>query len=119
MEPFATYKRPAFLNDHPPVTQRLIVTSQATEVTLLAGAVLGHVAAAEGVTESVGPWTPDCDYVVGVLAGDVTIPTSGDMAATVYIHGSFVRDELIFADGTTAAQEQAAIRAMRSVGLFA
>ncbi|MDR2821054.1 MAG: head decoration protein [Desulfovibrio sp.] len=127
MEKIATYQRPAFLKDHPPVTQRIILSSTGTAQTLVAGSVIGHqpyVAPGEGnvppaVLESIGEWKPTHDRVVGVLAGDVDVPEADGVTATVYVHGAFVRDELIFAEGVTAENEKTAFAAMRGVGLYA
>jgi hypothetical protein len=127
MEQIASYRRPALLKDHPPIIRRIVLSSTGTEIVLLIGAVIGHqppVAAGDNnnppaVPESVGAWTPGCDRVVGVLADDVTIPVSGGVSATVYVHADLNPDELLFAEGITAEQEKQAIAAMRGVGLFA
>jgi hypothetical protein len=127
MEQIASYKRPALLKDHPPIIRRIILSSTGAEYTLLTGSVIGHqpyVApgvdnSPPAVPESVGPWTVECDRVVGVLADDVTVPASGGVSATVYVHADLNADELLFAEGTTAEQEQQALVAMRGVGLYA
>jgi hypothetical protein len=127
METIASYKRPALLKDHPPIIRRIILSSTGVESTLLSGSVIGHqpyAAAGEqdnppAIPESVGEWKPGHDRVVGVLADDVTIPVAGGVSATVYVHADLNPDELLFAEGTTAEQEQQAIVAMRGVGLFA
>ena len=127
MEQIASYKRPALLKDHPPILRRIVLSSTGTESTLLTGSVIGHqpyVSPGSGnnppaIPESVGEWKPAHDRVVGVLADDVTIPVSGGVSATVYVHADLNPDELLFAEGTTAEQEQQARVAMRDVGLFA
>ena len=42
MQNLASYTRPAFLGDHPPVLARMIMESNGTETTCLAGSVLGR-----------------------------------------------------------------------------
>jgi hypothetical protein len=84
--------------------------------------VLGHFAATTDpdpvAPEKTGLWLPTADSVIGILAGDADVPAMGDVTATVYVHGAFVRDELVFADGVTAENEKTAFAAMRGVGLY-
>jgi hypothetical protein len=127
MEQIASYQRPALLKDHPPIIRRIILSSTGTEAVVLTGSVIGHqpfVAAGEqnnppAIPESTGMWTPTCDRVVGVLADDVTIPASGGVSATVYVHADLNPDELIFVEGVSAEQEKQARVDMCDVGLFA
>ena len=42
MQHLESYRRPAFLKDHPPVMQRMILASAGSEELYLAGTVLGR-----------------------------------------------------------------------------
>lgn len=114
MRHIESYQRPAFLKDHPPVMRRMILASTGDEQVYLAGAVLGRDA--EG---RLGPWTASSAEVEGILACDVTVPASGGATADVYVHASVAAQELIFADGVSAADEQSALAALRAKGIFA
>lgn len=114
MHPIESYQRPAFLKDHPPIMQRMIMASTGSEATYLAGTVLGRDAGG-----NLGQWTASSAGMEGILAGDVTVPASGGASADVYIHASVVAQELIFADGVSAADEKTALAAMRAVGVYA
>ena len=89
MKQLASYTRPAFLGDHPPVLARMILESDGEEATHLAGSVLGRDA--EGKLRI---WTPDCAEVAGILAGDATVPATGGASVDVYSHCNVVADEL-------------------------
>lgn len=111
MQELATYQRPAFLNDHPPVLARMNLTG-IPGTTLPAGAVLGRTDDGE-----LGLWTKD-RTVTGILAGEVEVPASGNALADVYIHASVVAEELIFAEGVTDEEERQALAALRGVGIY-
>lgn len=113
MKELASYTRPAFLGDHPPVLARMIMESNGTETAFLAGSVLGRDS--EG---KLGLWTNKSADVAGILAGDVTVPASGGASVDVYIHASVVADALIFADGVSAADEKACLAALRLKGIY-
>ena len=114
MQHLESYQRPAFLKDHPPVMQRMILASTGSEEVYLAGTVLGRDS--EG---KLGPWTASSAGVEGVLVEDVTVPATGGMTADVYVHASVVAQELIFATGVSAADEQTALAALHSKGIYA
>lgn len=113
MRHIESYQRPAFLRDHPPILARMILASTGSEEVYLAGTVLGRDA--DG---NLGPWTADSAGVEGVLAGDVTV-LAGGASADVYVHAGVVAQELIFADGVSAADEQTALALLRSRGIYA
>lgn len=113
MQNLASYTRPAFLGDHPPVLARMIMESNATENTYLAGSVLGRDS--EG---KLGLWTAESADVSGILAGDVTVPASGGASVDVYIHANVVADALIFANGVSAADKKACLVALRLKGIY-
>lgn len=113
MQNLATYTRPAFLGDHPPVLARMIMDSNGSEATYLAGSVLGRDASGK-----LGMWTAQSADISGILAGDVTVPASGGASVDVYIHAHVVADALIFADGVSAADEKAALVALRLKGIY-
>ena len=46
-------------------------------------------------------------------------PAGGGATADVYVHASMVAQELIFADGVSAADEQTALAALRAKGIYA
>lgn len=114
MQRIEMYQRPAFLNDHPPVLTRMILSGGEEETTFPGGTVLGR-----NVEGTLGAWTKESASVAGVLAGDVTVPASGEVLADVYIHASVVMEELIFADGVSAEDKKTAIAALRAVGVYA
>ena len=114
MQRIETYQRPAFLNDHPPVLAHMLLVGGEEETTFPGGTVLGRNA--EGKLEA---WTKESASVAGILAGDVTVPASGEALADVYIHASVVMEELIFADGVSAEDKKTAIAALRAVGVYA
>ena len=104
MQNLASYTRPAFLGDHPPVLARMIMESNGTETTCLAGSVLGRDAESADIS--------------GILAGDVTVPASGGASVDVYIHAHVVADALLFADGVSAEDEKTALAALRQKGIY-
>lgn len=114
MHHIESYQRPTFLRDHPPVMARMILTSTGNETTYLAGMVLGR-----DTDGNLVQWTGASAGVEGILAGDVTVPVSGGASVDVYIHASVVANELIFADGVSAADEQTALVALRAKGIYA
>jgi hypothetical protein len=120
----ASYTRRGFLKDHPPVVKRVLLGSGAAEATLLAGTVLGvkadgkyyaYTAVAVEVDEVMVPvYEADC-----LLAEDVTVPASGDAYALAYVHAAAIDSELVWADGVSAEQQKAALKALRLKGIFA
>ena len=113
MQNLASYTRPAFLGDHPPVLARMIMESNGTETTCLAGSVLGRDA-----NGKLGMWTAESADISGILAGDVTVPASGGASVDVYIHTHVVADALLFADGVSAEDEKTALAALRQKGIY-
>ena len=113
MRNLATYARPAFLGDHPPVLARMVIEGTGEETTLPAGSVLGRDE--EG---NPGLWTPESAELSGILAGDVTVPASGGAVADVYIHASVVAEALIFADGVSDGDKLAALAELRLKGIY-
>lgn len=114
MQHLESYQRPAFLKDHPPVMQTMILAGTGSEATYLAGTVLGRDSDGKLV-----PWTTASAGVEGILASDVTVSASGGMPADVYVHASVVARELIFADGVSDADKQTALAALRARGIYA
>lgn len=114
MQRLDSYQRPAFLKDHPPIMQRMILASTGSEEVYLAGTVLGRDS--EG---NLGPWKASSAGAEGILVEDTTVPAGGGMSADVYVHASVVAQELIFADGVSAADEQTALAALRAKGIYA
>jgi hypothetical protein len=122
MKQLATYQRRGFLKDHPPVSARVLLGSGTAVVTLLAGTVLGlkadgkHYAytAETSGDSATAVYEADC-----ILAEDVTVPSAGDMYALAYMHAAVIAPELTWAVGVTAEQQKAAIKVLRSKGLYA
>ena len=114
MHNIETYKRPAFLEDHPPVLARMVLESTGAETAHVAGTVLGRDGAGKLV-----PWVRACAGVEGILAGDVVVPASGGASVDVYIHCSVRAAGLVFADGVSAEDEQTALAALRALGVYA
>lgn len=112
MQTIGSYQRRVFVKDHPPVLQRVLIGSTGTEHTLLAGTVLGLK------DDKHGAYTTDND-VACILAEDVTVPASGDIYALAYMHVAVIAPELVWADGVTADQQKAALKALRGVGIYA
>lgn len=65
MRNIASYSRPAFLGEHPPVLARMILESTGSEATYLAGSVLGRDARGK-----LAMWTGKSADITGILAGD-------------------------------------------------
>jgi hypothetical protein len=124
MKQLATYARRGFLKDHPPVSKRVLLGSGASEVTLLAGTVLGiksadgkyyaYTAATTGEGTPVPVYEADC-----LLAEDIIVPASGDAYALAYMHAAAIESELVWADGVTADQQKTALKALRAKGIYA
>ena len=110
MQEIASYKRRVFLKDHPVVTQRIVLSSAGTAQTLLAATTVGADAK---------PGDGETAALLGVLAEDVAIPAEGDAYALVYVHAAVIASELIWDDGVSAADQQAALTELRKVGVFA
>ena len=87
----ATHKRSCFLGDHPPLMKREILTSQATEQTLLAGTVIGKTETSIGIFTAALKENP-----IGILVEDTVIPATGGAMASLYIHAHVILSELIF-----------------------
>lgn len=133
MQTIATYSRTAFLKDHPPVLARMELTSTGTEQTLLAGTVIGSItkttttgsgeSAVTTSTTTIGAWeaagSGETAALLGVLAGDVTVPASGNAFADVYVHAAVVAEELQWADGVSATEQKTAIINLRAIGIYA
>lgn len=133
MQLIESYTRSAFLKDHPPVLARMELTSSGTAQTLLAGTVIGSLttstttgsgdSAVTTTSTTVGAWVPadtgETDALLGVLAGDVTVPASGNAYADVYVHAAVVFDELLWADDVSATDQKKAISGLRAIGIFA
>ncbi len=129
MQEIASYKRTVFLKDHPVITQRVILSSTGSAQTLLAGTVIA--AKTVGKTESgattattmTGAYAKagegETVAMLGVLAEDVSIPAEGDAYALVYVHAAVVASALVWDDGVSAADQQAALTELRKVGVFA
>lgn len=123
MNHIETYSRTAFLKDHPPVLTRIEITSTGTECSLLAGTVIGSLTVTASSTTTVGAWQPATEAttssLIGVLAGDVTVPAAGNAYADVYVHAAVVTAELTWADGLSAADQKLALSELRKLGIFA
>lgn len=112
MQELETYQRKAFLRDHPPVMVKVELTSLAEEQTLLAGTVLGKTASVTGIYKA-----GEGEEPIGVLMEDVTIPTSGNAFATMYIHASMVLENIVFDESVSAENQKTAIAKLRGIGL--
>lgn len=121
MKHIANYQRQGFLKDHPPVMQRVLLTSSGAECTLLAGTVIGKTKS--GSTTTVAPWQVAAEgstsEALGILAEDVLIPATGGAYALMYAHAAVIASELIWADGVSALDQQTALEALRGKGIYA
>lgn len=113
MKQLASYQRRAFLKDHPPVTERVLIGSTGSETAILAGTVFGLK------TGKHEPWTSASDAVSCILAEDVTVPASGDVYGLAYVHAAVIAPELIWADGVSATDQKNALADLRALGLYA
>lgn len=112
MKTLATYQRRVFLKDHPPVTQRSLLASNGTERTLLAGTVLGiKEGSLDAFSAEAAPHS--------ILAEDIVIPATGDAYTLVYTHAAVITPELIWLEGISAQDQQTALAALRSQGIYA
>lgn len=106
------------------VTQRIVLSSAGAAQTLLAGNRHrrkdrhGHLQATT-VGAYAKPGEGETAALLGVLAEDVAIPAEGDAYALVYVHAAVIASELIWDDGVSAADQQAALTELRKVGVFA
>lgn len=112
MKTITSYERRTFLKDHPPIMRRVLLHSTGTEQELIAGTVIGEKNGVRGEFASGAT-------AHGILVADVTIPVSGDMYALVYVHAEVVASELVWGEGVTAAEQQTAVEALRSRGIYA
>ncbi|UQZ90688.1 head decoration protein [Deltaproteobacteria bacterium Smac51] len=112
MQHIAHYQRRVFLKDHQPVSQRVLIASSGKEQTLLSGTVLGLK---DGKCQ---PWDSDSE-VDCILAEDVVVPASGDVYALAYVHCSAIASELILVEGVSAADQLAALKNLRKLGIYA
>ena len=105
------------------VTQRIVLSSAGAAQTLLAGTVIAAKTVTATSATTVGPYAKPGDgetaALLGVLAEDVAIPAEGDAYALVYVHAAVIASELIWDDGVSAADQQAALTELRKVGVFA
>ena len=113
MKELATYSRPAFLGDHPPILAAMRIKSDGTEKTIPAGSVLGRDSAG-----NLGPWSGEFCDAAGILAGDVTVPAAGDAICDVYIHASVVATELVFDAALGEEEILGALAALRLKGIY-
>lgn len=112
MKKLGEYQRRAFVKDHPPVMDRVLIASTGEEHTLLAGTVLG---VKDGKRAA---YTAEAE-ADRILAEDVEIPAAGDTYALTYSHAAVIAPELLWADGVTAEQQKTALNALRSKGIYA
>lgn len=123
MQEIASYERRVFLKDHPVVMQRIVLSSAGAAQTLLAGTVIAAKTVTATSATTVGayakPGEGETAALLGVLAEDVAIPAEGDAYALVYVHAAVIASELIWDDGVSAADQQAALTELRKVGVFA
>jgi len=100
-----------------------VLSSAGTAQTLLAGTVIAAKTVTATSTTTVGayakPGEGETAALLGVLAEDVAIPAEGDAYALVYVHAAVIASELIWDDGVSAADQQAALTELRKVGVFA
>ena len=105
------------------VTQRIVLSSAGAAQTLLAGTVIAAKTVTATSATTVGayakPGEGETAALLGVLAEDVAIPAEGDAYALVYVHAAVIASELIWDDGVSAADQQAALTELRKVGVFA
>ena len=122
MQEIASYKRRVFLKDHPVVTQRVTLSSTGAARTLLAGTVIASKTVTATSPTTVGayaqPGEGESAALLGVLAEDAAIPAEGDAYALIYIHAAVIASELVWEDGLSAADQQAAILELRNIGVF-
>lgn len=123
MKTIAKQTSRVFLGDHPPITQRVLLTSTGSDEVLLAGSVIG-VSEAKPAAEGSEATPAACGLFaagmtpVGILQADVELPAEGDAWGVVYVHCSAVASGLIWGDGVSADQQAAAIAALRGLGVF-
>lgn len=111
MQEIARYQRKTLIKDHPPVLQRKLIASAGAARDLLPGTVLGFK---DGKHH---PFTADTEASC-ILAEDVLVPVSGDAYALAYVHADVIASELIWESGTSAADQQTALEALRGKGIY-
>lgn len=113
------YTIPAFVGGHPAVQEPIIlVNATASEITLLAGTVLGRIDASRKHVQHVPAATDGSQNARRILVEDVTVPASGEAKTVAYAHGEFRAAGLTWATGITATQKNTAIDSLADAGLF-
>lgn len=113
-----SYQAPNFVGNHPPVMRPQVLASTGADVDLAAGTVLGVVTAADKAAV-LAPAADDGSQTAAlILVEDVTVPATGDAAANVYVHGAFRRAGLVWPEGATPAQIDAAVKDLAARGLY-
>lgn len=118
MEKFLTNNdRPferAFLGNHPPVSMAALLVKGKK---YLAGEVLGRVTA-NGKIKALDAAADDgSEHAIAVLAGDVDA-TESDEPCIIYVHAELIDAGLIWPEGITAVQKDAAILKLQALGLY-
>lgn len=114
MNDLGSYQRRTLVKDHPVIQERRVIASGTDEEAYIPGTVFGLNTAGK-----LEPWKAEGLTSPCILAEDVTVPATGDQYAQVYVHGAFVRSQLVWSDGFSADNQKKAIAALRAAGLYA
>lgn len=110
---------PAFVGGHGPVMEPVTLTNgTGSDVTLLAGTVLGRITATRKYVAHIPGASDGSQTARRVLVEDVVIPANGDAKTVAYCHGEFRSAGLAWASGINATQKNTAIDDLADAGLF-
>jgi hypothetical protein len=103
-----------FLGGHPPVT---MAGTLAAGRPYLAGEVLGQVTADKKLTGLAPVATDGTQTAMAILAGDVDATVS-DEPCVIVVHAEAVSEGLVWPEGITALQKEAAAAQLQAVGIY-
>ncbi len=85
-----------FLGQNLTANETYINNSGYDPITLLAGTVLGRVAATGVLVPSVSTASDGSEYVVGILGQDLLIAAGATVKALVYVSGKIAQEKVVF-----------------------
>lgn len=113
-----SYQAQNFVGPHPPVMKLHTLASTGVEKDLVAGTVLGKVTATKKLMPLAPAANDGSESAAVILVEDTTVPAAGDILSNVYVHGDYRSKGLVWPDGITAEQKQAAVEQLDALGIF-
>jgi len=109
----------ALIGSHPFITESVTLVSTGTVQELSAGTVLGKITASGKYTGFNPDGTDGSETAAAILAGDISVPASGDEKSAAYVHGEFLKTGLVWThSGITDGEKLAAYASLKTAGIY-